>query len=125
MEGVDNLQRTVDDFKPEAWNFQATFKKNFNTKREKLVFMLVVPIILVIGLSCSGVATYLEVAHGKGWGVFEVAQFSIVHVLVSVLIICASLANLRRLQKSQKTASVQNLNRWVKRVRERPFFLLK
>ena len=33
MEGIDNLQRTVDDFKPEAWNFQATFKKNFNTKK--------------------------------------------------------------------------------------------
>ena len=86
-------------------------KKNFNTKREKLVFMLVVPIILVLGLVCSGVATYLEVAHGNGWGVFEVAQFSIVDVLVSLLIICASLANLRRLQKSQKTASVQNINR--------------
>ena len=49
-------------------------KKNFNTKREKLVFMLVVPVILVLGLVCSGVATYLEVAHGKGWGVFEVAD---------------------------------------------------
>ena len=91
-------------------------KRNFNTKREKLVFMLVVPIILVIGLVCSGVATYLEVAHGKGWGVFEVAQFSIVDVLVSLLIICASLANLRRLQKSQKTESVQNINRWVQRL---------
>ena len=49
-------------------------KRNFNIKRERVVFMVVVPVILVLGLVCSGVATYLEVAHGKGWGVFEVAD---------------------------------------------------
>ena len=82
-------------------------KKNFNMKRERLVFMVVVPLILVLGVACTAGAAHLEHLHGDGWGVWEVAQFSIVDVLISIIIICASIANLRRLWRFQNKTGEQ------------------
>ena len=84
-------------------------KRNFNIKRERVVFMVVVPFILVSGVACSAVAAHLEHVHGKGWGVWEVAQFSIVDVLISTLIICVSVANLKRLRKKQPGQQIGRL----------------
>ena len=88
-------------------------QKNFDMKRERVVFMVVVPVILVSGVACTAVAAHLEMVHGEGWGVWEGAQFSIVDVLISILIICASVANLKRLRMfRKKPSSAQQFGRW-------------
>ena len=86
-------------------------KKNFNMKRERVVFVVVVPLIFVSGVASTAVAAHLELLHGEGWGVWEVAQFSIVDVLISIIIICASVANLKRLRRFRKRTGEQ-VGRW-------------